>query len=242
MPWLPSVARTTHISNIFPRSQRRSSHWGSTVIPSPHLYTHITQFVWLNTLIKSIAGICRIHLPSAVSKDWHFGHTCDGKGGIIRNALLFSCILITCKLQRKTLKPNLMPSGLYSVCEWFAGVYKKTKKKKKKKFILVMKRKTLACNEKKKISLQKHTVWSGSVLFASRVYVHIIRLKPPFLILEWSLTTSNDKEKRGIGICRHGELNKLFNRHFIYFIGIIFFYNLNLHFYLIFILHGSPRN
>ena len=35
-----------------------------------------------------------------------------------------------CKLRRITHKFNIKPSGLYSICEWFAGVYTSIKTKK----------------------------------------------------------------------------------------------------------------
>ena len=52
------------------------------------------------------------------------------KVGIIRNEIYFFWFLSMCKLRRITHKFNIKPSGLYSICEWFAGVYTSIKPKK----------------------------------------------------------------------------------------------------------------
>ena len=110
------------------------------IIPTPHHYAYFTQFGWLekmfytpihsksmNSELVSFRQFLKCKIMS--TKKWFWCQNWNDKESII-----IFVDTITCKLWRITHKLNIR---LYSVCEWFAGVYTSIKSTKIK-FILIM--------------------------------------------------------------------------------------------------------
>ena len=98
---------------------KQSLNWQSfqdccPIFHRQRLWTIFLQWAFEFEILSTTFYKCTVLLESWNYKEWN----------------LIFWFLSMCKLRRITHKFNIKPSGLYSICDWFAGVYTSIKTKK----------------------------------------------------------------------------------------------------------------
>ena len=119
----PNQPILTYLPQIEPNFHhyfaKQSLNWqnfqdGCPIFHWQRLWTIFLQWAFKFKILSTTFYKCAVLLESWNYKEWN----------------LIFWFLSMCKLRRITHKFNIKPSGLYSICEWFAGVYTSIKTKK----------------------------------------------------------------------------------------------------------------